>query len=230
MQTLENQIATSKKTYAGALKKLEVLNTEIHRRRASTMSQHHLRHLDSRKSFSTGNSPEPMRTRLDISKRGGSGSFVGGASLSGASDTESVSSLQLGDLKDQFSGSTGSLPSIGASSISISETSQSRTPTPTPEADFDEDNPVTMKCDNQETRVNHRPQPPEVVVDSEPINSVVESDCGTPTAGGRDEVDSDLMEMIANRLVQQTLTTVVAIVEKEQQNSTAKPVTLIPNS
>ena len=226
MQTLENQIAASKKTYSAALKKLEVLNTEIHRRRRSTMSQ---QNLDSRKSFSTGNSPEPMRTRLDVRTRvrGGSGSFVGSGSVSlgGASDTESVSSLQLGDLKDQFSGSTGSLPSIGASSIS----ENSPSPSPTPEPNTDEDNPIIMRCAEQQPSTNRQVEGevPHVEVNFDP--TVTEDDCRTPTAVQPEETElhSDPVETLASQLVEQTLDSVLA---KVGEGRTTDPVTIVPQS
>jgi hypothetical protein len=205
MQTLENKIAASKKAYSGALKKLEVLNTEIHRRR---QSQQYLHRLDPRKIVSTGNSPEPMRARLDFRdrERGGSGSFIGRA---GASDTESVSSLQLGDLKDQFSGSTGSLPSIGASSVEPS-------PSPTPEPpSADEDDPIMIRRGSQEACVGDKHGKEE--------QSNVE-----PATVDQKAVFADSVETVANRLVQQTLTTVVSRLKEEQ--GTANPPPLVPNS
>ena len=215
MQTLENKIAASKKAYAGALKKLEVLNTEIHRRR---QSQQYLHRLDPRKIVSTGNSPEPMRTRLDIRdrERGGSGSFIGRA---GASDTESINSLLLGDLKDQFSGSTGSLPSIGASSVEPS-------PSPTPEPpSTDEDDPIMIRGGSQEARVSdvhsagQKEESSGVDVNSEPT---------TAGSGTHEAVDVDSVEAVANRLVQQTLTTVVSKLKEEQR--TVNPLPLVPKS
>ena len=216
MQTLESQIAASKKAYAGALKKLEVLNTEIHRRRQSQQ----LYRLDPRKSFSTGNSPEPMRARLDVRdrERGGSGSFVGRGG--GASDTESINSFQLGDLKDQFSGSTGSLPSIGASSVS------EPSPSPTPEPpSTDEDNPIMIGRGNQEACLSEKR---DVIQDKEPANGDVNSE---PTNNGSQKADealSDPVEAVANKLVQQTLTTVVTKLKEEQR--TTNPLSLVPNS
>ena len=218
MQTLETRIAASKKTYATALKKLEVLNTEIHRKRQYSISQR-MNRLDSRKSLSTGNSPEPMRTRLDVRmrERGGSGNFVGSGSVSlgGASDTESVSSLQLGDLKDQFSGSTGSLPSIGASSVS--EVSPS--PSPTPEPPNDEDRPITIECKDHkatDTSNGHIDEVglPCIEVNSDPV--AIEDECRTPTAV---EPHSDPVETMANKLVQQTLATAVDRIEKGHGSS-----------
>ena len=217
MQTLENQIAASKKTYAGALKKLEVLNTEIHRRR---QSQQYLHRLDPRKIVSTGNSPEPMRARLDFRdrERGGSGNFIGRA---GASDTESVNSLQLGDLKDQFSGSTGSLPSIGASSVS------ELSPSPTPEPpNTDEDNPIMIRRGSQEPHaIDERDTVQKEERSSIAVNSEPTASNGTQKAA---EIEADPVEAVANRLVQQTLTTVVARLEEEQR--TTNPLPLVSNS
>ena len=220
MQTLENKIAASKKTYAGALKKLEILNVQIHSRRQSQQSLHR---LDPRKIVSTGNSPEPMRTRLDIRdrERGGSGSFIGRA---GASDTESVNSLLLGDLKDQFSGSTGSLPSIGASSVEPS-------PSPTPEPpSTDEDDPVMIRRGSQEACVNDEHDT--VQKDEQSANVDVNSEPTTAGSSIQNTVDvdhkSDPVEAVANRLVQQTLTTVVSKLEEEQR--TANPLPLVPKS
>ena len=207
MQTLENKVASSKKAYSAALKKLEVLNTEIHRRRQSTMSQHRL-HLEHRKSFSTGSSPEPMRTKLSMRTASSGVSMEGGA----ASDTESVNSLYLGDLKDQFSGSTGSLPSIGESSVS--EVS----PCPTPEPIADEDNPIVIRCDkNGETHMNNGLRGGNLAsgekMNSEQKTSMVESK--TPTAAEDCETNSDPVEIMANKLVEQTLTSVVAKLKEQ---------------
>ena len=210
MQTLENKIAASKKTYAGALKKLEVLNTEIHRRR---QSQQYLHRLDPRKIVSTGNSPEPMRARLDFRdrERGGSGSFIGRA---GASDTESVNSLLLGDLKDQFSGSTGSLPSIGVSSVEPS-------PSPTPEPpSADEDDPIMIRRGSQEAHVSDKHDKEE--------QSNVNAEPATVDSGTQQAVEVGSVETVANKLVQQTLTTVVSRLKEEQR--TANPLPLVPNS
>ena len=207
MQTLENKIANSKKMYSAALKKLEVLNTEIHRRRQSTLYQHRL-HLDSRKSFSTGNSPEPTRTKLSMRPTSSSINMGGGAS-----DTESVNSLYLGDLKDQFSGSTGSLPSIGASSIS--EVS--------PEPSTDEENPIMIRCNEsrEEACLNNRlcgDKTPSEQVNSERKVSTAES--STPTAVEDGNPHLDPVEVLASRLVQQTLTSVVA---KLKQQTASNP-------
>ena len=192
------------------MKKLEVLNTEMHRRRQSQQS---LYRLDSRKSFSTGNSPEPIRTRLDVRdrQRGGSGNFVGGA---GASDTESINSLHLGDLKDQFSGSTGSLPSIGASSVSEAS------PSPSPDSpSTDEDNPVMIKQDDRGAATEHNTalsnDLPGISINSESTrNCTVKSN----------EIEPDVVEAVASRLVKQTLTTAIAKLEGEE--STIDPLQL----
>ena len=204
MQTLENKVATSKKNYSAALKKLEVLNTEIHRRRQSTMSQHRL-HLENRKSFSTGSSPEPMRTKLSMRTASSAVNMEG-------SDTESVSSLYLGDLKDQFSGSTGSLPSIGESSMS--EVS----PCPTPEPIAEEDNPIVIRCGKSEETHMNNGLCGDNLASSEKVNSkrktsTVESN--TPTGGEDSEPHSDPVEVMANKLVEQTLTSVVAKLKEQ---------------
>ena len=215
MQTLENKIAASKKAYAGALKKLEVLNTEMHRRR---QSQQYLHRLDPRKSVSTGNSPEPMRARLDIRdrERGGSGSFLRRA---GASDTESVNSLQLGDLKDQFSGSTGSLPSIGASSVEPS-------PSPTPEPpSTDEDDPIVIRRGSQEACGSNKR---DAVQKEEQSNVGVNSEPSTVDSGTQKAMEVESVEAVANRLVQQTLATVISKLKDEQR--TANPLPVVPKS
>lgn len=215
MQTLENKIAASKKAYAGALKKLEVLNTEMHRRR---QSQQYLHRLDPRKSVSTGNSPEPMRARLDIRdrERGGSGSFLGRA---GASDTESVNSLQLGDLKDQFSGSTGSLPSIGASSVEPS-------PSPTPEPpSTDEDDPIVIRRGSQEACDSNKR---DAVQKEEQSNVGVNSEPSTVDSGTQKAMEVESVEAVANRLVQQTLATVISKLKDEQR--TTNPLPVVPKS
>ena len=235
MQSLEQKISASKKAYASALKKLEVLNTEIHRRRQSSVSQ---QRFHWRKSCSTGNSPEPMRTTLNAGARrmGGSGSFVASACGGGASDTESINSLHLGDLKDQFSGSTGSLPSVGTSSVS------ELSPSPTPEPSIDEENPVSV---NQVAGVHEESErePPAVVINrvstsnpegsgaAEEVNSEHvsngESD-DTLLTSETSEPHSDPLEVLANKLVQQTLSTVAAKQEEEQR--TSNPVSYVTES
>ena len=97
MQDLDSKINESKRAYTATLKRLEALNTEIHHRRANSQT------LDPRMISSTGNTPQLGR--------GFKGSY---------SDTESLDSLQV---PGGFTGSTGSLPSLGTSSVS--ETSPS---------------------------------------------------------------------------------------------------------
>ena len=58
--------------------------------------------MDGRKISSARNTPEPQHRGLP----------------DGGSDTESMDSLKLGSMRGEFTGSTGSLPSIGTSSVS----------------------------------------------------------------------------------------------------------------
>ena len=150
-----------------------------------------------------------MRARLDFRdrERGGPGSFIGRAV---ASHTESVNSLQLGDLKDQFSGSTGSLPSIGASSVS------ELSPTPTPEPpNTDEDSPIIIMRGSQEACVGDEHNTAQKEEQSNvPANSEPTTSSETQTAA---EIEADPVGVVANRLVQQTLTTVVTKLEEEQK-------------
>lgn len=104
---LESKINESKQTYTNTLKKLELLSSDMHHRRALSGSISRGRgEMDPRLSSSTGSSP---RLRLH---RGNHPS----------PDTESLDSVQvpLG-----FTGSVGSLPSIGTLSP---ENSDSPTP------------------------------------------------------------------------------------------------------
>ena len=110
MKHLEQKINESKQSYSASLKRLEVLNTEMHERRAMHSSSHH--YLDPRQISSTGTSPEMMRARLQID----------------TDDVVSVDSLQLSKTAGDFNGSTGSLPSIGVlSSSELSQSSESDT-------------------------------------------------------------------------------------------------------
>lgn len=89
---LEQKITESKRSYSESLKRLEVLNTEIHQRRGTLRGKYL---LDPRQVLSTGNSPE--RTHR----------LLGSTPMSA-----SVDSLQLGsDVEPQFTGSVGSLRS-----------------------------------------------------------------------------------------------------------------------
>lgn len=103
MKNLERRINETKQTYSASLKRLEVLNTELHDARRVAHSSHR---LDPRQVSSTGTSPE-MRRHL----------------LSKTSEEDDVGSLQLNAA--DYSGSTGSLPSIGI--LSNSEQSDSDT-------------------------------------------------------------------------------------------------------
>lgn len=109
MKHLEEKISESKQSYSASLKRLELLNTEMHERRALHSSSHH--YLDPRQVSSTGTSPEMMRAHLQMARE------------EDTDDVISVDSLQLSKTAADFNGSTGSLPSIGV--LSNSELSQS---------------------------------------------------------------------------------------------------------
>lgn len=103
MKALELKINESKQSYSASLKRLETLNTEMHQRRG-TQSESSRYLLDPRKTASTGNTPETMRR----AKRGmtSTSNFAGHSE----EDVRSVDSMQMAV---DYSGSTGSLPSIG---------------------------------------------------------------------------------------------------------------------
>ena len=90
--------------YTATLKKLEQLNTEIHHRRANSQIFPHIGHANAnpRLSSSTGSSPRLQHKVI--------------------SEAESLDSVRV---PEGFSGSVGSLPSIGTSSVS-----DSTSPTP----------------------------------------------------------------------------------------------------
>ncbi len=95
MQELERKIDESKQTYTNTLKKLELLNTAIHHRRALSQTiprGHSGSGADPRLSSSTGCSPRQRHRDM--------------------SDNESLDSVQV---PRGFTGSIGSLPSIGIS-------------------------------------------------------------------------------------------------------------------
>lgn len=102
IQGLEKRIVDTKRLYATTLKRLETLNTEIHARRRSVSVSPGCRHR--------------REGRLDGQRVASSPDLRG--MPDGGSDTESLDSLQLGGMKGEFTGSTGSLPSIGTSSVS----------------------------------------------------------------------------------------------------------------
>ena len=136
----------SKRVYAATLKRLETLNTEIHEKRRSNsgnvspVAVRRLRAQDSHKSASTGHSPElrprsiphaSSDTRLrpntyidtemiarGVSHAASDSELCPKVVHTAVSDTVSLDSLQLGGFDGQFTGSTGSLPSIGTSSVS----------------------------------------------------------------------------------------------------------------
>ena len=113
IQDLQNQIKDTKKTYTSTLKRLETLNMAIHERRrsatptpSSMIQGKVVREEDPRQTASAGHSPVPQRLHIL------------GIPSEQRSSSGSLESLQLGDQGPQFTGSTGSLPSIGTSSIS----------------------------------------------------------------------------------------------------------------
>ena len=100
MKGLEQKINESKRSYSASLRRLEALNTEIHERRGFQSDK---LALDPRKVNSTGSSPE-MRRVLSREQ-------------TELEEVTSVDSIQIGV---DYSGSTGSLPSIGRISHSPS--------------------------------------------------------------------------------------------------------------
>ena len=152
IQGLEGKIRESKRVYSATLGRLETLNVEIHERRRSYSALHtSVRGAigDERKSSSASNTPE-LRKREQ-----------------GGSDTESLESLQLGDMRGEFTGSTGSLPSIGTSSVS------DYCPTPEPANSADSANKTVINGGDHpvSTTTDSKPSPPEAVsttTDSKP--------------------------------------------------------------
>lgn len=96
IQHLESEIKESKKVYANTLRRLEKLNVAMHENRRSKRK---LVREDPRQTSSAGHSPEHLEVPEGERSR-----------------TASLESL--GDQGIQFTGSTGSLPSIGTSSVS----------------------------------------------------------------------------------------------------------------
>lgn len=109
MKNLEQKINESKQAYSASLKRLEVLNTEMHVRRG-TMTGIEKHHLDPRQISSASTTPELRRVR-----RGKDG-------REREEDLRSVDSMRIAT---GFSGSTGSLPSIGVVSSTQSPSSDS---------------------------------------------------------------------------------------------------------
>lgn len=99
MKNLEQKINESKRSYSASLKRLEVLNTEMHEKRSS-------KSLNPNKISSYASSPEMRRGKM-------------------RADDDDVASLNSFQITGDYSGSTGSLPSIGV--LSNSETSDSDT-------------------------------------------------------------------------------------------------------
>lgn len=98
MKNLEQKINESKQSYSASLKRLEVLNTEMHEKRSSSSKS-----LNPNKIASYASSPEMRRGKAN----------------------DDVASLNSFQIAGDYSGSTGSLPSIGV--LSNSETSDSDT-------------------------------------------------------------------------------------------------------
>ncbi len=133
---LESKIRNSKDTYSRTLKKLETLNTQIHERRRSSsvlmlkakqrMAKEGV--AEDRKRSSSALSLVTMKGPLVCEgkeRRAASANSTPEMrkknmrnQSNGLSDAASLESLQLGDMHGQFTGSTGSLPSIGTSSVS----------------------------------------------------------------------------------------------------------------
>lgn len=107
MKNVEQKINESKQAYSASLKRLEVLNTEMHERRGTQVGMIKA-HLDPRRVSSASNTPELRRASR---RRGG-----------GEEDLRSVDSMCMAA---GFSGSTGSLPSIGVLSNAQSPSSPS---------------------------------------------------------------------------------------------------------
>lgn len=108
MKGLEQKINESKQSYSASLKRLEALNTEMHERRGTFSGPRSRFHLDPRQVASAGSTPD-LRRSNKVKDRD-------------EVDSKSVDSMHLaGD----YSGSVGSLPSVGVPSNSQSPCSES---------------------------------------------------------------------------------------------------------
>lgn len=156
---LEAQVRLSKNTYTQTLKKLEDMNARIHERRRSISIQV-LKEQHANRQRSSSDLNLRVRGRsLEVGPHSGKRSSSANTSpetrrklTNGVSDTDSLESLQLGDA--QFTGSTGSLPSIGTSSVSDS--------CPTPDVREEKQEPVVQV----ETRAPSSQAAPEIRVQS----------------------------------------------------------------
>lgn len=192
MKSLEQKIDESKKTYSASLKRLEELNTEMHERRG-TYSRSVKSLLDPRKVASTGNTPEMRRASKER--------------RNGEEDLRSVDSLQIAA---DFTGSTGSLPSIGLLSNSQSPSSDSDSKS----LDLDNHlshhernspNPVSMEADRKS---------PE---NTSPASSY--SSCSTGPNSHSQNSQQESVTHVASDLVIQCLATAVHRISQEDRSS-----------
>ena len=107
MKSFEQKINESKQAYSASLKRLEVLNTEMHERRGTHSGVMRGGRLDPRQILSAGSTPDLKRVSRGIDS---------------TDDLRSVDSMCMAV---GYSGSTGSLPSIGVLSNTQSPSSDS---------------------------------------------------------------------------------------------------------
>lgn len=210
MKNLEQKINESKQSYSASLRRLEVLNTEMHERRG-TISKNH--GLDPRQVASTGTSPL-MRRRRETDD----------------DDTASLSSLQLSGMAADYCGSTGSLPSIGVLSNSeISQVSDSLENLQSKMASIplhEEKNSPMNTSDSYEQHPNDMPPPSQHLVVPPRITHVDASfseeqhDPVSPRASdmGTESVQSEEMNRVASDLVVQCLANAVHQLSQESRH------------
>ena len=185
IKELEKRISESKQKYAASLKHLDLLSTDMHIRRG-TLDRTHLNKsaLDSRKTQSTGNTPE-MKHKSEMMDLG----------LACMMDNVSVDSWQMSDSGGQFSGSTGSLPSLDTEHC------------PSPQED--QNKSKLQHSSSFSSSSSFSPSPPS-------------STCipyAPPTSVSSKDNSPAVLEQVASELVVQCLSDAVSQVELTTENS-----------
>ena len=177
MKSLEQKINESKQAYSASLKRLEVLNTEMHVRRG-TLTGVEKPHLDPRQTSSACTTPELRRVRRgrDVRER--------------EEDLRSVDSMRMAT---GFSGSTGSLPSIGV--VSSTQSPSSDSDSKSLDLDTRQSNSPTNPDENSDSRYvtpvdsgmsRSRPQPPQPSCNNTGTPTTNESSLNSPEDSSTD--------------------------------------------
>ncbi len=199
IKELEQKIDKSKKSYSASLKRLEVLNTEIHERRNTISKGRNA--LDSRRALSTGNSPEMLRknTLLSVDKK----------------ESLSMDSLQMSG-GEQFGGSPLSFPSMEPSSSGP----QDMSPGPSP--------PSLTRPNRSPPPPNRTPPPPNRTPNKSPSlpnrtppNRSPSPSIQVDTANGGQSID-----VLASELVAKSLASAFRKLQLESQTSPSLPSSL----